>query len=473
MVPDLLLKNTKPPSHHYQHCTESIRMTLIIKNYIDSNKTNPKQFYIYISVVIIGSEEESVSDKPKDSQLETGEESHDSENSQSETSESEEKSEEKPTEPYIERMFEFQPLQPVGEGNQFNMKTGTQKVKLHINIDTAQAKPYPPTITDNGIINLKTLPDGTKQLLFNLENIKIETGAAPGIEQIYEQVLDTLQTKTNFEQLKYKSRYLSSLLALLEAAYYGVKYENEHVKTLFNEMANELEIVNSDELESDEIEESETPIQEIDQSEVEEAGFGQSSEQFENVLHSTEEVQYSYQEEPKVQIIEQGGMRIKVTSRNVKEGSESYADEQDFEEGVNQFVEEVRLEEINKETSEKSDVENLGLPEEDSSDLVEEFEGQGSDVISGSAENIGTGTSVSSIKADTESIGDSTIDSDSTDFDRQSTMSNSDVTEMQNNKISGLLQQESNIEGSVSQEGRTEHTEGSERKLTYRQHGDP
>ena len=466
-------------------------------------------------MIITGSEGDSAAGKSSDSQSETEEESDDSESSQSETeeesddsessqsesehtSEPEEKTsatEERFSEPYIERMFEFQPLQPVGEGNQFNIKTGTQKVRMHVNIHKPQAKPHPPTATDNGIINLKTLPDGSKQLVFNLENVKIETGAAPSIEEIYLQVLDTLQTKTNFEQLKYKTRYISSLLALLEAAYYGVKYENEHVKTLFNEMANELEIIQSDEPETEGKDIEETPIQELGQLETEEAELKQSSDQSESILHSGEEVQYSHEEAPRVHIIEQGGTRVKVTSRTSRQDSASYADEKDFEEGVNKVLKEI--DENVKEITEKLDfknldadetegvnqflkeievtdeemaevVANLGLPDKDRADLVGKLREQVSDGVS---DSLGTEQPLSLETENAESIGDSLIDSDSEDLGKVSIMSKSDVTEMPVDDIKDSIQ-DSNKEESSSQEERTDHTQRNERKLTNRRHGD-
>ena len=453
-------------------------------------------------MVITGSEGDSAAGKSTDSQSETEEESDDSESSQSEpehTSEPEEKTsatEERFSEPYIERMFEFQPLQPVGEGNQFNMKTGTQKVRVHVNIHKPQAKPHPPTATDNGIINLKTLSDGSKQLVFNLENVKIETGAAPSIEEIYLQVLDTLQTKTNFEQLKYKTRYISSLLALLEAAYYDVKYENEHVKTLFNEMANELEIIQSDEPEMDGKDSEETPIQELGQLETEEAELKQSSHQSESILHSGEEVQYSHEEEaPRVHIIEQGGTRVKVTSRTSRQGSASYADEKDFEEGVNKVLKEIdanvkeiteKLDFKNLDADEKEGVNqflkeievtdeemaevvaNLGLPDKDRTDLVGKLREQVSDGVS---DSIGTDQPLSSETENAESIGDSLIDSDSEDLGKVSIMSKSDVTEMPVDEIKDSIH-ENDREESSSQEERTDHTQRNERKQTNRRHGD-
>ena len=350
-------------------------------------------------------------------------------------------------------MFEFQPLQPVGEGNQFNMKTGTQKVKMHVNTNPAQAKPYPPSATDNDIINLITLPDGSKQLVFNLDNIKLETGAIPGIDEIYQQVVDTLQTKTNFEQLKYKTRYISSLLALLEAAYYGVKYENEHVKTLFNEMANELELVQSEDI-ADEAR-TETPVQELGQVETDEAELKQSSDQSEKVPHSGEKVQYSHEESARVEIIEAGGMKVKVTSRTVKHDSESYADERDFEEGVNQFLKEV--ESSDKHLPDKIEVEILGLPDKDSSELDE----QASDVINENVQNIGTKRSTSSEIDSGEHIGDSIEDSE------KSTKSKSDVTELPVDETNDS----NNKEDSTSQEARTDNTQKTERKQTNRRHG--
>lgn len=417
-------------------------------------------------MLILGSETTSDKDSSSDaagtSQSETEKESHDQDSiQQDQTPESEEEIDK----PYIERTFQFQPLQPVGENNLYTMTTGTHELKMHIIIDSEQAKYQTSALTDDGIISLITLPDDTKQLIFNLDRIKTETGAAPGITEIYEEVSKTLQAKTNFEQLKYKTRYLSAILALLEAAYYGVRYENEHVKTLFNDMANELEIIPEKSVGDTTVEKLERVVEEAEEQ-------VHSTDQSEEVLHSADhpEVQYYYPEIPKVQVIESGGMKVKITTRTVPDGSESYADEKDFEEAVNQFKSEYRTGESNKDTSD--------IPEDNISGSAETSQEKepsvGDDRFS--KESVKTGTD--SLESDvTGKIGDAILDNSYiNDLNIQSIESESDSLKKQTDSDRESLTQEHFTENSIPEsdsQGKTlEHSSKTDRRHSHRGHGD-
>lgn len=303
-------------------------------------------------VMVFGSEDEAT-DKQKISQPEAGDKPPDTEKRQpheTETTQSEQtsESEEQKSAPY--RKYEFKTIQPLIDIGQFNVKQGLKTAEMEIEIDSAQ--PHTPVATDNGIINLRTLPDGSKQLVFKLDSIQMTSSVTPGITEIYEELLKTLQTKTNFNQLEKKDEYLQVVVSLLEAAYYGAKFENEEVKALFTEFSNELELLpdetNSVEDDEHEEEQPDTVLHNLDQSDVDihsEEEFAFSVDQTESMPQSEEyqEVTYSYPETPEVRIIHGDGVRAKIYTRTLQQGSESYANEQDFEEDINQFKRELSI----------------------------------------------------------------------------------------------------------------------------------
>ena len=333
-------------------------------------------------------------------------------------------------------MFEFQPLQPVGENNQYNMKVETQKFKMDIHVKTPKMKPdtpvAAPAVTDDGIINLITLPDGSKQLVFKLDSINTDSGETPGIGEIYEELVKTLQTKTNFNRLQKKADYLTAVVSLLETAYYGGKYENENIKMLFDELANELEIV-TDEIEDEyQVEQLET--------------FAYRPDQLEDMLNiennppssdvSEVELKLSYPGIPKVKTIHADGVTVKIHSRAVKEESESYANKQDFEETVHhQMKQSVRGEkEGHAEMSVDVDVKNTGLPNEGKVGAIEQSQSSVQvekytdiNMVKNNKDSVETkGLNNKNIDA-TGNIGDSVVDSQSNVFDTQTENTHSDT----------------------------------------------
>ena len=451
-------------------------------------------------ILIFNNGSYSGSDSQEDSHTEMGDESHDSEISQSEQSP---ETAEPDTKPYIERVFQFQRLQPVSKDNKFDIKLETHKVKMHIHVDSPSG-PHTPVVTDNGVINLHELPDGSKQLVFKLDSIQTETGATPGIAEIYEELLKTLQMKTNFNQLEKKTEYLQAVVTFLEGAYYGYQPENEEFKSLFNELANELEIFageTDDDVDESEDEESEIPVHDPDQSEIpvqsEEAKDVYNADLSEDSLYSqaaNPENKYSYPKTPEIRILDEKGIRVKIYSRTTQEGGDSYANEQDFEEEIKQFKREVTAVEksdINIEEPVESAGKDGGLPKENSAISADQSQGlsheeKDSDLISDKLmdKNVPSETLHNREIEDIGSIGDLRLGKDVNYLDTQSEMSQSYRTPKPEDKEESVIQeqatlisehsetskQDKNIQDSES-EGWTEDSAKNERR-SARGHGD-
>ena len=349
--------------------------------------------------------------------------------------------------PYLERHFEFQPLQQVGEnnqfnmkvqkpiefrtlqaegdGNQFNMKLESKKLTMDIHITTPKMKPDIPeastAVTNDGVVRLRTQPDGSKMLVFNLANLNIESSETPAVAEIYEELYKTLLTKTNFNQLDNKADYLTAIIAFLETTYYGGELHNENYANLFDEMANELEIISDEEEEEDQIEEMEVVLHKL-------SGSGditgihhteQSSEEL-----TKKEIVAAGKFDPEteeVKTIHTGGVTVKLHTRPVTGGAESYASEQDFEEAPHHI----------KKTGEEKDkmvhvgVNDRGLPEENKVRGPEHHEDS---VPVRKESNIDTDrVNEGNTQTQTdESIGDSNVGAQRNDFDRPTKQTHSD-----------------------------------------------
>lgn len=206
--------------------------------------------------------------------------------------------------------------------------------------DIAEDLITPRTVEDeDGIISIKTLSDGSKQVFFKFDKLRNNDLSTPSLEDIYENLRTTLLEKTNFKLLGKQSDYLTAIVRLLETAYYGKQNVDERSQELFEEFSNELEILSPEEIEANKnmgIDQSDFWRQEresqSDQSETEEDGNG--------IPINIQEIHNIGDGE--IKVIKHNGMAVKIKTKVVKpvketaeilfEESHSYADERDFEE---------------------------------------------------------------------------------------------------------------------------------------------
>ena len=92
------------------------------------------------------------------------------------------------------------------------------------------------------VVKIVKLPDGTKQLFFRFDKLKGNSDS-PTLENIYEEVKNILLSKTNFDQLPNQNSYLTVIVKLLQAAYFGRSVDPQ-TQVVFQALANELEFVN-------------------------------------------------------------------------------------------------------------------------------------------------------------------------------------------------------------------------------------
>ena len=324
----------------------------------------------------------------------------------------------------VQKLFEFQTLQAEGEGNQFNVKLESKKLTMDIHITTPKMKPDIPeastAVTNDGVVRLRTQPDGSKVLVFNLANLKIESSETPAVAEIYEELYKTLLTKTNFNQLDNKADYLTAIIAFLETTYYGDELHNENYANLFDEMANELEIILDEKEEKDQTEEMEVVLHKLSGS-GDVTGIHHHTEQSSEELTKKEVVAEGKfdPETEEVKTIHTGGVTMKLHTRPVAGGAESYASEQDFEEAPHHI----------KKTSEEKDkmvhvgVNDRGLPEESKVRGPEHHEGS---VPVRKESNIDTDKENEGNTQTDESIGDSNVGAQRNDFDEPTKHTHSD-----------------------------------------------
>ncbi|OWF50523.1 ER degradation-enhancing alpha-mannosidase-like protein 3 [Mizuhopecten yessoensis] len=133
------------------------------------------------------------------------------------------------------------------EGNTYRLPTSSGHVQLVVDVGRTINKPKYPNIVDRDVIQMKHLPDGTKQIVFKLDDLtssKVVPTTKPELNQIYVSVVQVLQQRTNFETLSNQADHLISIARLLEAAYFGFQIQdaNDNSQELFDKLAGLLVI---------------------------------------------------------------------------------------------------------------------------------------------------------------------------------------------------------------------------------------
>ncbi|XP_033732617.1 ER degradation-enhancing alpha-mannosidase-like protein 3 [Pecten maximus] len=132
------------------------------------------------------------------------------------------------------------------ESSTYRLPTSSGHVQLVVDVGRTVNKPQHPKIVDRDVIQMKHLSDGTKQIVFKLDDLassKVPT-TKPELNQIYVSVVQVLQQRTNFETLSNQADYLISIARLLEAAYFGFQVHdaNDNSQEMFDKLAGLLVI---------------------------------------------------------------------------------------------------------------------------------------------------------------------------------------------------------------------------------------
>ena len=143
----------------------------------------------------------------------------------------------------------------------YKYQVGTNKVLMKV-IPKDDKKPEVPMATDDDVIVLTTMEDGSKELSFKFNELtSTVSGETLQVNQIYNYIVDILQTRTNFQSLDNQSRYLTAIARLIESAYFNLGAVDRESQKIFDELANVLELKNKDTFSSQTEQKSTTVLQ--------------------------------------------------------------------------------------------------------------------------------------------------------------------------------------------------------------------
>lgn len=144
----------------------------------------------------------------------------------------------------------------------YKYQVGTNKVLMNVKvIPKDDKKPEVPVATDDVIV-ITTMEDGSKQLSFKFNELtSTVSGETLQVNQIYNYIVDILQTRTNFQSLDNQSRYLTAIARLVESAYFNLGAVDRESQNIFDELANVLELKNKDTFSSQTEQKSTTVLQ--------------------------------------------------------------------------------------------------------------------------------------------------------------------------------------------------------------------
>lgn len=145
----------------------------------------------------------------------------------------------------------------------YKYQAGTNKVLMNVKvIPKDDKKPEVPMATDDDVIVLTTMEDGSKQLSFKFNELtSTVSGETLQVNQIYNYIVDILQTRTNFQSLDNQSQYLTAIARLIESAYFNLGAVDRESQKIFDELANVLELKNKDTFSSQTEQKSTTVLQ--------------------------------------------------------------------------------------------------------------------------------------------------------------------------------------------------------------------
>lgn len=121
-----------------------------------------------------------------------------------------------------------------------DVQFGANNFKLGVKLNTNDAEK---TFEDD-VVKMIRLPDGTKQLFFRFDKLK-SNSESPTLEEIYNELRSILEKRTNFNQLSNQNTYLTVIVKLLQAAYFG-RNVDQQTQVAFQALADELEFVGED-----------------------------------------------------------------------------------------------------------------------------------------------------------------------------------------------------------------------------------
>ncbi|XP_067662725.1 ER degradation-enhancing alpha-mannosidase-like protein 3 isoform X1 [Haliotis asinina] len=142
----------------------------------------------------------------------------------------------------------------VGLDEVYSYQSSSRKVRMEIkvsgetdtdvfhNVEEDKTETTESVPADKNVLQFDTLPDGSKQLSFKVDKNQQED-KTPQLNQIYVNLVQALQEKTNFEKLSNQGDYLIAIARFLESAYFGMDRVDNKAQELIERLAVELKFL--------------------------------------------------------------------------------------------------------------------------------------------------------------------------------------------------------------------------------------
>ncbi|XP_071111554.1 ER degradation-enhancing alpha-mannosidase-like protein 3 isoform X1 [Haliotis cracherodii] len=143
----------------------------------------------------------------------------------------------------------------VGLDEVYSYQSSSRKVRMEIkvsgeadtevfhSVEEGEKETTESVTAEENVLQFDTLPDGSKQLSFKVDKNQQEDKTQPELNQIYVNLVQALQEKTNFEKLSNQGDYLIAIARFLESAYFGMDRVDNKAQELIEKLAVELKFL--------------------------------------------------------------------------------------------------------------------------------------------------------------------------------------------------------------------------------------
>lgn len=143
----------------------------------------------------------------------------------------------------------------VGLDEVYSYQSSSRKVRMEIkvsgeadtdvfhSVEEGEKETTESVTAEENVLQFDTLPDGSKQLSFKVDKNQQEDKTQPQLNQIYVNLVQALQEKTNFEKLSNQGDYLIAIARFLESAYFGMDRVDNKAQELIEKLAVELKFL--------------------------------------------------------------------------------------------------------------------------------------------------------------------------------------------------------------------------------------
>ncbi|CAL1540392.1 unnamed protein product [Lymnaea stagnalis] len=120
--------------------------------------------------------------------------------------------------------------------NHYHLQAGTKYIHLSIEVSN---KISDDSDQEHRVMKYEPLPDGSKVFSFFL-CYKLKGSEKPNLNEMYLDVIHTLQHQTNFEQLEQSSNYMKSIARLMESAFFSIDRIDQAALEIMQDFVNKI-----------------------------------------------------------------------------------------------------------------------------------------------------------------------------------------------------------------------------------------